>query len=42
MTNYEVITKADIQSDHRLLRMTLRMNSRLARLKTFFKKAKHF
>ena len=34
MTNCEVITKADIESDYRLARMTLRMNKRLARLTT--------
>ena len=39
MTNCEVITKADIGSDHRLVRTTLRINKRLARLKTI-KKAK--
>ena len=33
MTNCEVITKADIGTDHRLVRMTLRINKRLARLK---------
>ena len=37
MTNCEVITKADIGSDHRLERMTLRINKRLARLKTIRK-----
>ena len=41
MTNCEVITKADIGSDHRLVRMTLRINKRLARLKTI-KKQKPF
>ena len=39
VTNHEVITKADIGSDHRLVRMTLRINKRLARLKTI--KSKH-
>ena len=34
VTNCEVITKADIGSDQRLVRMTLRINKRLARLKT--------
>ena len=34
VTNCQVITKADIGSDHRLGRMTLRINKRLARLKT--------
>ena len=34
MTNCEVITKADIGSDYRLVSMTLRINKRLARLKT--------
>ena len=38
VTNCEVITKADIGSDHRLVRMTLRINKRLARLKTIKKK----
>ena len=33
MTNCEVIPKADIGSDHRLVRMTFRINKRLARLK---------
>ena len=33
MTNCEVITKADIGSDHRLVRMTLRINKRLTRHK---------
>ena len=38
MTNCEVITKADIRSDHhRLVRMTLRINKRLARLNTIEK-----
>ena len=32
-----MITKADIGSDHRLVRMTLRINKRLARLKTITK-----
>ena len=41
MTNCEVITKTDIQSDHRLVRMTLRINKSLARLKTI-KKQKRF
>ena len=36
-----MITKADLGSDHRLVRMTLRINKRLARLKTI-KKQKHF
>ena len=40
-TNCEVITKADIGSDHRSVRMTLRINKRLARLKTI-KKPKTF
>ena len=34
VTNYEVITKADIGSDHRVVRMTLRINKWLTRLKT--------
>ena len=34
MTNCEVITKAGTGSDHRLVRMKLRMNERLARLNT--------
>ena len=34
MTICEVITKADTGSDYRLVRMTLRINKRLARLKT--------
>ena len=34
MTNCEVITKSDIGSDHRLVRMTLRMNKGLQRLET--------
>ena len=34
MKNCEVITKANIGSDHRLVRMTLKINKRLARLKT--------
>ena len=33
MTNFEVITMADIGSDHRLVRMTLRINKRFAKLK---------
>ena len=37
VTNCEVITKADIGSDHRLVRMTMRINKRLARLKTINK-----
>ena len=41
VTNSAVITKFDIGSDHRLARMTLRINKRLARLKTI-KKRKHF
>ena len=40
VTNCEVITKADIGSDHRLVRMALRINKRLARLKTIKKKQK--
>ena len=32
VTNCEVITKADVQSDNRLVRMTLRIDKRLARL----------
>ena len=32
VTNCKVITKADIGSDHRLVRMTLRINKKLARL----------
>ena len=32
-----MITKADIGSDHRLVRVTLRINKRLARLKTIQK-----
>ena len=41
MTNCKVITKADIGSDHRLIRMTLRISKRIARLKTI-KKQKPF
>ena len=41
VTNCEVITTADIGSDHRLVRMTLRINKRLARLKSV-KKQKAF
>ena len=41
MTNCEVITKTDIGSDRRLVRMTLMINKRLARLKTI-KKQKPF
>ena len=41
LTNCEVITKADIGSDQRLVRMTLRIHKRLARLKTI-KKQKTF
>ena len=41
VTNCEVITKADIGSDHRLVRMTLGINKNLARLKTM-KKQKSF
>ena len=37
MTNCHVITEADIGSDHRLVRMTLRMNKRLVGLKTVIK-----
>ena len=37
LTNCEVITKADIGSDHRLVRMTMRINKRLARQKTIKK-----
>ena len=37
MTNCEVIAKADLGSDHRLVRMTLRINKRLARMKTIKK-----
>ena len=37
VTNCEVITKADIGSDHRLVRMTLSINKRLARLQTIKK-----
>ena len=33
VTNCKVITKADIGSDHRLVRIKLRMDKRLARLK---------
>ena len=35
-----MITKVDIGSDHRFVRMTLRINKRLARLKTKKKKKK--
>ena len=41
MTNCEVITKADIERDLRLVRKTLRINKRLTRLKTI-KKQKPF
>ena len=34
VTNCEVITMAYIGSDHRLVRMTLRINKRLTKLKT--------
>ena len=34
MTNWKVITKVDIGSDHRLARMTMKINKMLARLKT--------
>ena len=34
VTNCEVITKTDIGSDYRLVRMALMINKRLARLKT--------
>ena len=34
MTDCGVITKVDIGSDHRLVRTTMRMSKRLARLKT--------
>ena len=34
VTNCEAITKADIGSDHRLVRMILRINKKLARLKS--------
>ena len=37
MTDCDVITKADIGSDHRLVRMTLKINKRLAGLKTIKK-----
>ena len=39
MTNCEIIAKANIETDHRLVRMTLRINKRLARLKTIKSKA---
>ena len=43
MTNNEVITKADLRSDHRLVRVTVRMKERLTRLKTMkIKKKKTF
>ena len=38
VTNCEVITKADIGSDNRLVRMTFRINKGLARLKNKNKK----
>ena len=41
VTNCKVITKADIGSDQRLVRMPLRINKRLARMKTI-KKQKPF
>ena len=41
VTNYEVFTKANIGSDHRLVGITLRINKRSARLKTI-KKQKPF
>ena len=41
MTNCKVITNAHIGSDHRLVRMTLRINKWLASLKTM-KKQKPF
>ena len=41
MTNCEVITKADIGSYQRLVRMTLRINKRLAMLQNL-KKQKPF
>ena len=37
VTNCEVITKANRGGDHRLVRMTLRISKRLARLKTMKK-----
>ena len=37
VTNCKVITKADIGSDHRLVRMSLTTNKRLARLKAITK-----
>ena len=37
VTNCDVITKANIGSDHRLIRMTLRIKKTLARLKTITK-----
>ena len=40
VANCEVITKADRGSDHRLVRMTLRINKRLERLTTI-KKSKN-
>ena len=40
VTNCEVITKADIGSSHRLVRVTLRINKGLARLKTIKDKKK--
>ena len=42
VTNCKVITKTDIGSDHRLVRMTLRINKRLARLITIKKAKKPF
>ena len=41
VTNGQLLKKADIVSDHRLVRMALRMSRRLARLKTM-KKQKSF
>ena len=37
VTDYEEITKADIGSDHKLVKMTLRKNERFARRKTMKK-----
>ena len=34
VTNCEMITKVEVGRDHRLVRNTLRMNTRLARLRT--------
>ena len=42
MTNCEVITKAEIGSDYRLVRMTLRINKRLEKLKPILKMQKPF